>query len=144
MQLKYTQKGAAAVEFAVVLPFLMIVFYLIIEFGMMFYDKAIITNASREAARAGIVYNACLQKLTDEAIQQVAIDYSANHLIPKPSSLPVVTFPNPTDRCVSGNRLTVTVVWTYNMFVLGNLFRLVGSDVLEEWLLSATTVMSHE
>jgi Flp pilus assembly protein TadG len=29
----------------------------IIEFGIILYDKAMITNASREGARAGIVYS---------------------------------------------------------------------------------------
>ena len=45
--------GASAVEFAVVLPLLVLPFG-IIEFSLALYDKAMITNASREGARAGI------------------------------------------------------------------------------------------
>ena len=50
------QRGASAVEFALVLPVLVIMVFGIIEFGIVFYNKAVITNACREAARAAIVY----------------------------------------------------------------------------------------
>ena len=45
------QRGAAAVEFAIVLPLLLVFVFGIIEFGFLLYDKAVITNASREGAR---------------------------------------------------------------------------------------------
>ena len=51
-----SDNGQAIVEFAFVLPFVLILVLGIIEFGVLFYDKAMITNASREGARAGIVY----------------------------------------------------------------------------------------
>ncbi len=44
--------GAAAVEMALVLPFLMIVLMGIIEFGRVLYSHQVITNAAREASRA--------------------------------------------------------------------------------------------
>ena len=50
------EKGAAAVELAIVLPVLVMFVFGIIEFGIVFYNKAMITNACREAARAAIVY----------------------------------------------------------------------------------------
>ena len=50
-----SQKGASLVEFALVLPLLMLILWGIIEFGLLLYNKQVITNASREGARAGIV-----------------------------------------------------------------------------------------
>lgn len=50
------QKGASAVEFAIVLPLLVIVSFGIVEFSLALYDKAMITNSSREGARLGIVF----------------------------------------------------------------------------------------
>lgn len=50
------QRGTSAVEFAIVLPLLVVFVFGIVEFGLIFYNKAMLTNASREAARAGIVY----------------------------------------------------------------------------------------
>jgi len=51
---KMGQKGVAAVEFAIILPFLVLLVFGTIEFGVLFYNKQVITNASREGARAGI------------------------------------------------------------------------------------------
>ncbi|MDW7646419.1 MAG: TadE/TadG family type IV pilus assembly protein [Desulfuromonadales bacterium] len=49
------ERGAAVVEFAIVVPLLLMLLFGIIDFGVLIYDKAMLTNASREAARAGIV-----------------------------------------------------------------------------------------
>ena len=51
------QRGGAAVEFAIVLPVLVLLIFGMIEFSTLLYDKGVITNASREGARAGIVYS---------------------------------------------------------------------------------------
>ena len=44
---KIGQKGAAAVEFAIVMPLLVLLTFGIIEFSILFYNKAMVTNASR-------------------------------------------------------------------------------------------------
>ena len=44
--------GAAAVEMALVLPFLMITLMGIVEFGRVLYNQQVITNSAREASRA--------------------------------------------------------------------------------------------
>ena len=49
------QAGAAMVEFAIVLPVLALLLMGIIEFSIIIYDKAVITNASRVGARYAIV-----------------------------------------------------------------------------------------
>lgn len=69
------QNGAALVEFAIVLPLLLILVFGVIEFGVMFYDKAVITNASREGARAGIT------GLGDPEIKQIVLNYCNVNLI---------------------------------------------------------------
>ncbi|MDL1962789.1 MAG: pilus assembly protein [Deltaproteobacteria bacterium] len=48
-------KGVAAVELALCLPILILLVCGSIEFGLLFYNRQVITNASREGARAGIV-----------------------------------------------------------------------------------------
>jgi Flp pilus assembly protein TadG len=47
--------GASAVEFALVLPLLLMLILGVVEFGTLFYRQAIISWSSREAARIGIV-----------------------------------------------------------------------------------------
>ena len=48
-------RGVAAVELAICLPILILLVCGSIEFGLLFYNQQVITNASREGVRAGIV-----------------------------------------------------------------------------------------
>lgn len=50
-----SESGASAVELALLLPVLMMILFGIIEFGLALYQQAVLTNASREGARLGIV-----------------------------------------------------------------------------------------
>lgn len=75
------QKGAAAIEFAIVLPLLVILVFGVIEVGLLLYNKQVITNASREGARAGITLTD--PDLWDDAsreveIQTIVSDYCTN------------------------------------------------------------------
>jgi len=49
------QDGATVVEFALIAPLLLLLTFGIIEFGLFLFNKHVITNVSREIARAGIV-----------------------------------------------------------------------------------------
>ena len=49
-------RGQAIIEFAYVLPLMVVIALGIIEFGVLFYNQAMITNASREGARIGMTF----------------------------------------------------------------------------------------
>jgi Flp pilus assembly pilin Flp len=49
------QQGAAAVEFALLLPLLVLLLFGMIEFGLAFNSRIQATNAAREAARRAVV-----------------------------------------------------------------------------------------
>ena len=51
---KNPERGAALVELAIVLPFLLLILVGIVELGLLFYNQQVLTNASREGARSGI------------------------------------------------------------------------------------------
>lgn len=109
--------GTAAVEFSLVFPLLLLVVFGVIEFGTALYDKSVVTNASREAARAGVVLHT--PSLTSGQIQTVASNYCTNKLVTygKASNC---SFPGTITPCsVSGNQLTVQVAYTFNGLVLG-------------------------
>jgi Flp pilus assembly protein TadG len=72
-------EGVTAVEFALVLPLLLIIVFGIIEIAIVLYDKSVITSASREAARSGVVLRK--ERLTEAGITAVAFDYAQNKLI---------------------------------------------------------------
>ena len=55
MKYRFSQRGASAVEFALILPLLIVLTFGIIEFGLLMYNQQVLTNAAREGARYGIV-----------------------------------------------------------------------------------------
>jgi Flp pilus assembly protein TadG len=131
------QKGAAAVEFAFVLPILMVLVFGTIEFGVLFYNKAMITNASREGARSGIVF--APTRPTDTDISSVVDTYCATSLITfGTASSPATTV----SRAGSdpGDSLTVNVTYHYDFLLLPNLIETLtpGLDI------TAQTIMRFE
>ncbi len=52
-----SQRGAAAVEFALVLVPLMLIVLGTIDWGYYFFIREVVTNAAREGARAGAIAN---------------------------------------------------------------------------------------
>ena len=130
MKYRFSQRGAAAVEFALVLPLLLVLLFGIIEFSILMYDKQMITNASREGARQGIVFRADpntgdYDPLSDGEITNAVNNYVQNNLISFVANSATVSI-SPTTR-LSGQLLTVNVDYRYSFLVLPNLQRLVSS-----------------
>ena len=129
------------IEFALVCLFVLIpLLFGIIEISLILYNQAMITNASREGARAGILYDQT-SRPDEAAIRTVVTNYLQNHLLTWPEgSEDPVTDAVP-DACPdSGASITVTVTYRYKFLVLPSfLGDLIGLDVL-----SATTVMRCE
>lgn len=132
------QRGTAAVELALILPVFLLLLFGLMELSVAFYDQAVLTNASREGARAGIVLRN--PKLTTDEIQQVVLNYTNGSLITFGAAVsPVVTvtqsvsatFPNP---------LKVRVDYTYTGLGLGTLMSAISQPVV----LSATSTMINE
>ena len=152
LKLKRIQEGAEIVEIAINLPLLLLVMFGIMEFGLVFYDKALITNASREAARSGIAYKCPV--LTAQQIMDVATSYTkdvnGNSFLVSfatGTTVPIVTVtPSSTaTTCnVTGTKLSVTVTYNYQFLVFGNLISLFVSGFTNPLSISATTVMYYE
>lgn len=132
------QHGAAVVEFALILPILLGLLVGGIDASLALYDKAVITNASREGARAGIV--ARNPQLTDAQIRQVVNQYAQSALVSfgnNPAQPTVVI----QKASLNGDpTLKVTVSYTFEGIGLGSLFQSLGRP----WVLQASTVMVYE
>jgi len=137
------------VEFAIVLPILVLLVFGIIDFGHALYMKAEITSASREGARYATRYQTdnssgshiLPANLSPDVSTWVTNNYAG--LLPADANL---TVPTPTGpgyiSGLAGQDVTVTVQATKNWFVLGRLISAAGfPDPLP---LSSTTVMKCE
>ena len=152
-------KGAAAVEFALVLIPLILLVFGAVEFGVLLYNKQVITNASREGARAGIVYSSLngvpLDRLPDkgvicaatydpqnpQSIDCVVKHYVLNRMITfgaqnDPPETEVTGY-NP--KALFGQDLAVKVTYNYSFLVIPTF--ITGVNDLP---ISATTVMKFE
>jgi Flp pilus assembly protein TadG len=134
MRRHHGETGGVAVEFALLLPILALFMFGLLEFGLALFNLQVVTNASREAARAGIV--AAAPKMSVADIEAVARDYLSNAAYDPTVATVTVTgaqtaFPNP---------LVVQVSYPYNFAVLPGLIGgFVGSVNL-----TATTTMRQE
>ncbi|MBW2187820.1 MAG: pilus assembly protein [Deltaproteobacteria bacterium] len=74
-------RGAALVEFALVLPLLLLLLVGLIEFGLLFYNKQVLTNASREGARAGIARVGNISDIVDNYCRDRLISFSSPNAV---------------------------------------------------------------
>lgn len=149
-----SQRGAAVVEFAIVLPLLLVILFGIIEFSFLLYDKAMLTNASREGARVGIVYipNRADNVATMEANIEAAVrDYCEDLMISFDENSALVITPTWIDGSDagstlydSGDILRVEVTYDFRFLVFSNLLALFGGNLAEVFDLDAVTVMRLE
>jgi Flp pilus assembly protein TadG len=136
------QKGASLVEFAIIAPLLFLIIFGIIEFGILIYDKAMLTNASREGARAGIVFNHP-NRITNTEIIEVVTDYCEDHLISFGSGSSLTISISRTGSN-SGDSLTVSLQYPFQFLVFSNVLALIGGNIGSIINLSAETVMRLE
>jgi Flp pilus assembly protein TadG len=128
---KIGQNGAATVEFAIILPMLVLLILGTIEFGLMFYNKQILTNASREAARAAIT------GITVSEVKQIVLDYCNGRLLKLDGfiNLSAADIDVPS---LDGSDLSVAVSFDYN-FLLSQIIGIINPITI-----SGRTIMRME
>ena len=129
------EMGVATVEFGFILPMLILIVSGIIEFGLALYDKAVITNASREGARAGIVLR--VPAVTPAEITARVKSYTGSALLGlgAPDTV-TVDFPAQSNPAY----LAVRVSYTFRGLALGTLLSAINVPLV----LTSTTVMVRE
>jgi len=130
------QRGVAAVEFAIVLPLLLILFAGITEFGIAYYNKQVLTNASREGARAGIVAG-----VEEDEIKRIVREYIFDEDENKSRLITFGTDPflNVTVTPLNSYR-TVSVEFEYTYLILAG-FGFFGADFGQTLNIRASTTM---
>lgn len=144
----HNELGSTAVEFAVLAPMILALVFGIIEFGTIFYDQILLTNASREGARAGI---GGMPRATLDDIERAVI----STLKPGDTTLLINYKDDKKDwktdlepgPCVNqGDRLLVTVTYQYDFLALDAILNIVSMfhHSIPKLKLHATTAMTCE
>lgn len=115
-----TQRGATAVEFALVLPVLAILLLGIMEFGYAFLMQSSLANAARIGVRDYSI------NYKNSGAQQTSIDI-AKATLPDPTNVTAATF---SATCTGGSSAPVTLTLTYRYHSLTGMFdALIGKNV---------------
>jgi Flp pilus assembly protein TadG len=114
-----SEDGAQLIEFALVLPMLLLVVLGIAEFGFIFQRYEVLTNAAREGARIAV-----LPGYSTADVQARVAAYVTAGRVPTTGTNPTVAVTNvaipttPGGPVLSGRRVTVTYTHSY-MFLTG-------------------------
>ena len=152
-----SHKGASMVEFALVLPLLLLILFGIIELGAVLYNQAVITNASRDASRYAARFytnpaNATATRPQCSDIQDYVMDYVNKYFLTFTGS----TFSRDDVSCPTGTPYnnygayagyvdTIRLQYQYDFLVFGNLIGiLTGGTWSPSLTLRAQTSMRDE
>lgn len=158
-RLQKKQGGAQAVEFALVLPFFLVLLMLTVDFGFLMLNKAVITNASREAARAGSMLSAATW--SSDNVAAVACNYVKSALISTSQGSRTVSCSGTADPLIvvsnlngnlspqMGDPIRVQVTYVYQGLLKSLLAPTTGETPGQQslnsvWTLTATSTMRHE
>jgi Flp pilus assembly protein TadG len=100
------RKAAAAVELAVLLPLLMFLFVIAVDFGRIFYYSQVIENCARQGASWASDEKSPSQNLYADVTSAALAD--APNLSPAPTATETFGTDQDGNQCV-----TVTVTWTF-------------------------------
>lgn len=132
------QAGSATVEFALLLPWLLALLLGVVEMGLALHDKAVLTQACREGARAGIVLRT--PKLSVAEVQAIVHQQAQSQLISLLPAAPVQVSVLQSSPAAYPNTLQVGASYTFQGLAWGSLLQALGAPLRIE----ASVVMVHE
>jgi Flp pilus assembly protein TadG len=122
-----SERGQSVVEFALVLPLLIVMLFAIVDISRVFHASLTLDHAGREAARAASVHQEA------DEVRQTAVE-NASSISLAPASVSI----NPPSDRVTGDNVEVTI--KYNVSFLTPLIENITGPIE----LSNTTVMRIE
>lgn len=133
------EAGQELIEFALVFPMLLLVMLGIIDFGFLFRNYEVLTNAAREGARVAVLpgYSASdVQTRVDQYIVASGLTGTATTTVGATQNI------NVGGSCIAVQPITVTYPHTY--LFLGPIVGLLGGGSFTNKTLTATSTMRSE
>ena len=121
-----TQKGAELIEFALVMPLLLLLVLGIVDFGFLFQRFEVVTNAAREGARLAVLpgYSTSdVQTRVNDYLEQGGVPVSAGNPVISLSTVPI---PIAGGQTIKGKQ--VQVRYFHNYLFLGNVLGWFGGS----------------
>ena len=116
-----SERGAAAVEFAILLPLLLMLVLGTIEFGRAYNAQITLTNAARDGVRVMAINN-------DPTAAKTAAQNAAASLS---NTIPASDITLNTTTCSSGNQVTLTIKYTLSTITgIAGPFPMTGKGVM--------------
>lgn len=136
------ESAQSLVEFALVLPMFLLLLFALVDFGRAFFTWQVVTNASREGARAGAVQSSSSQI-------DAKIYASFCEAYPDPDSCALdparLTISKSGVQGPRGSQVTVSLSYDFDYVTpIGAILGLVSGGTLAEPTISATTSMRLE
>ncbi len=139
-----SSEGQAIVEFALILPVLLLIFAGMAEFGILFYNKQVLTNAVREGARAGIVHKDVNGDPWVANIPKIVQDYCKDRLVTfGGSGVPTVIYTPDPAALTYPDELTVTATLSYT-YLMPSILNMFGGSFGPTLDISGIAVMNSE
>ena len=133
------EKGSQLIEFAMVLPLLLLVMFGIMDFGLLFQRYEAVTNAAREGARIAV-----LPDYKEADVKARVTRYLEDAGL---KSTPTIVYAAPQAMSVGGACVTitgVTVGYPHQYLVIGKIIGLFGGSGFTTKTLTATARMRYE
>ena len=115
-------RGAELIEFAIVVPLLLLLLAGIFDFGMMFRTFEAVTNAAREGARVGVLPGYAAEDIEARIDAYMAVSGLTGTYTVNVDNVPIATGAG------TFNARAVTVNYTYQFAVLGAIGAAFGGD----------------
>lgn len=122
-RIRGNQKGATIVEFAIILPLLVLMLFGILEFGLILYDNAILTNATREGTRATVLFQwpgrispEDIETVVDNYLQKNLVSFGASAYDIKVDGTEITDLGGPP--CTQGSPVSIKIDYFYDFLFL--------------------------
>jgi len=140
------ERGAELIEFAFGLPILLLVAFDIIDFGFLFKEYEVVTNAAREGARLKSLGDSTGYSTADvnaRVLQYIINGGLDGSLLQQPVSVTAASIPVNAGGTVNASGFTVTVTYPHRFWVLAGISQMFGGSFGTANLTASSTMRSE-
>jgi Flp pilus assembly protein TadG len=135
-----SQRGAELVEFALTFPLLLLIALGIVDFGFLFQEHEVLTNAAREGARVGALPDYSLADAENRAKDYVATSFFGGEEAKVTATATGGTVPI---GGASMHTVTVTVTYPHEFLFIGGIASYFGGSFGTHTLTASSTMRTE-